>query len=104
MKLDIIYSFKVMEGMVKHAWKLDIFSSLPHVRGCASSKPSLPGPNSETCIGQSPRWISQQGALSRAEVNYDHSSPEGTYGCSYRHAILLVMLTCSWRGNLYDGL
>ena len=36
MKLDIIYSFKVMEGMVKHTWKLDIFSSLPHVRGCAS--------------------------------------------------------------------
>ncbi len=36
MKLDIIYSFKVMKGMVKHTWKLDIFSSLPHVRGCAS--------------------------------------------------------------------
>ena len=79
MKLDNKYSFKVMEGMVKYTRKLDIFSSLPHFRGCASSKPSLPGPNSETCIGQSPRWISQQGALSRAEeLFYGPTLEEGT--------------------------
>jgi hypothetical protein len=64
--------------MVKHTRKLDIFSSLPHVRGCASSKPSLTGPNSETCIGQSPRWISQQGALSRAEEFNGPSLEKGT--------------------------
>ena len=52
---------------VLHTRREDIISSQPHVRGCASSKHSLPGPNSETCIRQSPRWISQQGALSRAE-------------------------------------
>ena len=52
---------------------------LPTTRGCASSKPSFPGPNSETCIGQSPRWISQQGALSRAEeLFYGPSLEEGT--------------------------
>ncbi len=78
MKFDNNYSFKVMEGMEKHTRKLDIFSSLPHLRGCASSKPSLPGPNSETCIGQSPRWIIQQGALSRAEEFYGSSLKEGT--------------------------
>ena len=78
MKLDNKYSFKVMEGLVKYTRKLDIFSSLPHFRGCASSKPSLPGPNSETCIVQSPRWISQQGALSRAEEFYGPALEEGT--------------------------
>ena len=60
---------------------------LPTTRGCASSKPSLPGPNSETCIGQSPRWISQQGALSRAEeLFYGPSSEEGT--------IIIIIIFC----------
>ena len=43
---------------VLHTRREDIFSSQPHVRGCASSKHSLPGPNSETCIRQSP--VNQQ--------------------------------------------
>jgi hypothetical protein len=51
MRLDIIYSFKVMEGMVKPTWKLDILSSLPHVRGCASRELYL-----ELRISMVPRW------------------------------------------------
>ena len=64
---------------MKHTRGNEANPTLPHVRSCASSKPSLPGPNSETCIGQSPRWISQQGALSRAEeLFYGPTLEEGT--------------------------
>ena len=54
MKLDKNkYSFKVMEGMVKHTRGDEVNPSLPYVRSCASSKPFLyKGPNRE--IGQSP--------------------------------------------------
>ncbi len=75
--------------MVKHTRGDEVNPSLPHTRSCASTKPSLPGPNSETCIGQSPRSIrnadgialgldhtaplltSQQGILSKVEEHHD---------------------------------
>jgi hypothetical protein len=43
--------------MIKHTRGDEVNLFLSHIRSCASSKPSLPGPNSETCIGQSPRSI-----------------------------------------------
>ncbi len=72
------YFDMVIRWKLKHTRGNELNPTLPLVRGYASSKPSLPGPNSETCIGQSPRWISQQGALSRAGERYDPSPEEGT--------------------------
>ena len=60
-------------------------------RGCVSLKPSMPGPNTETCSGQSPSWTkneeevalaldhvaplltSEQGILFKSEEHYDSS-------------------------------
>ncbi len=74
------YFDNVLEWTVQHTREGEINPFMPHVRGCASSKPSLhTGPNRKTCIRQSPHWINQQGALSRADDElYCPSSEKGT--------------------------
>jgi hypothetical protein len=58
--------------------KKKINLSLPHVRGCVSSKPSLPGPKQRDLHQAVSLIVSQQGALSRAGERNNHSSQEDT--------------------------